>query len=302
MLFDYVVYHKNCFDGFTGFYLFTKTKKLAKDIIVYPDVPSATNPPPDINGKNIIVIDVAYKPEIVKKIAERAKMLLFIDHHKTIAKEIKNLKLSKPHEIVYDVEESGASLVWKYFFKSKEPRFLRYIRDNDIGKWEIPETLDFMAYLEVHFETVPSMECLKHWDLLLDNKNLDKFIENGKNYNIYKNYLIKNSSRKITKRLFPSKKFTIKNSLLEKPGKFSVFAINSSCPSTSLLGRYIVENNDCDFCALYHYNMKDKKWIVSLRSNKADVGEIAKLLGGGGHKYAAAFSLNSNKNIEDLFV
>ena len=59
--------------------------------------------------------------------------------------------------------------------------------------------------------------------------------------------------------------------------------------------------SDCDFCLLWHYNIKSGKYIIMLRSISTNVEIIANILGGGGHKYAAAFSLSNDFIIEDLF-
>ena len=304
-MFDYIIYHDNCFDGFTGFYLFMKTNKWNKNPIVYPDYPSSTKIPPNITGKNIIIIDVAYSANIVKQIADEANMILFIDHHVSIADDIQNLKLPPPHEIVYDINESGASLVWKYFFKNKPmPTFVKHIRDNDIGLWEMEHTFDFMVYIEMNLPTNPDFASLKQWDALLDEKYLDKIIARGSIYNEYKTHLIEYNANRHTIVQFPSKKFTNKNSsVLNKIGQYKVAVINNGCPSASLIGKYIVENFVCDFCIIWNYNVKKKKYIISMRSKKADVGTIAKELGGGGHKFASAFSFYGYHNrIDDLFI
>lgn len=55
---------------------------------------------------------------------------------------------------------------------------------------------------------------------------------------------------------------------------------------------------------LYNYNLKKQIYTVSLRSakDKTNVGKIAKILGGGGHKHASAFSFSSDKFVlDDLF-
>ena len=297
--FNYIIYHNRCFDGYTGFYLFMKTDKWAKKPIVYPDVPSAKTVPPDINGKNIIIIDVAYKAHIIKKIAEKCNKLLFIDHHISIKDDIKELKLKKPHEVIYDVNECGATLTWKYFYKTKKmPQFVKYIRDNDIGKWEIKETLPFISFLEVNFELNPDKNTLNHWDKLLDKKYLKNAVDTGVKYNEYKNHLIKYNSKQNIIRQFPGPKF---KHISTK--KYNVAVLNNKCPSLSLLGKYVVNNVKCDFALLWSYNMKAKKYIIGLRSNKADISGIAKALGGGGHKLASGCAIDATKyTIDDLFM
>jgi len=297
--YNYIIFHKNCMDGFTGFYIFIKSKCWAKNPIVYPDVPFTDKVPPNIKNKNVIVIDVAYKPQIVEQIAEQANKLLFIDHHKTIVDDIKNLNLQKPHKIIYDVNECGASLTWNYFFNNKKmPTFVHYIKDNDLGNWKLKNTYAFISYIETKYSLDISKHNLKKWDKLLDKKYLNKLIEKGRLYNEYKTHLIHKYSKNYTLKKFPNKKYSNKHL---QEGKHTVAVVQCGCPSVSMLGKYIVENIKCDFCIIWNYNIRKNKYTVSLRSNKVDIGTIAKDFGGGGHKFAAAFSININ-NINELFV
>ncbi len=304
MPYNYIIYHDNCVDGFTGFYLFMKTDKWEPKPTVYPDQPYAKSVPPDVDGKNVIIIDVAYKPEILLGIMDRAKKVLFIDHHVTLNKDIKKLVIKPPHEIFYDENYSGASLVWKYFYGNKKiPRFVKYVEDNDIGRWQYPETLPFVAGLEVNFgnSMEPSHENLKKWDKLLDNKFLDNLIDSGKKYEVYKNFLINRQSTRYSLMYFPSQKVVDLHPGKFTVGQYSVAVTNSHCPSVSLLGKKIAETADVDFVILWNYIVDKKKYIVSLRSIKADVGEIAKIMGGGGHKFASNFSMAQDLTIDDLF-
>lgn len=292
--YNYIIYHGNCFDGFAGFYLFMKTDKWTPKPIVYPDQPYAKNVPPNIKNKNVIIIDVAYKLDILLEIMNQANNVLFIDHHITLHDDIKNLIIKPPHKVIYDENYSGASLVWKYFFNHthKMPKFIKYIEDNDIGKWQYSETLSFMAGLEVHYTTEPTYDNLKKWDKLLDDKYLTNLIESGKKYEIYKNYLINKIANKYSIGKFPSEKiFNMFPNNFDKIGQYSVAIINSHCPSVSLLGKKIAENTNVGFVVLWNYIIEKKKYIISLRSKQIDVGKIARFFGGGGHKYASNFTL-----------
>lgn len=300
--YNYIIYHKQCFDGYTGFYLFLKSKNWTPKPIVYPDIPSTKYVPENIDGKNIISIDVAYSPNIIEEICKKANHYTFIDHHKTNINEIKNLaKKYNNLSVIYNNDESGSSLTWKTFFPERVmPRFVSYIKDNDIGKWEIKETYDFIAALEVNFSLEPDFKILKHWDNLLNDSYLDELIKKGNIYNEYKNYLIKKN--KIDIKMFPSKNLVIKNSLLDKVGKYKVGVVMKGCPSPSLVGKYVMDNyEDLDFCIIWFYNLNKNSYSLSLRSRTVDVGEIAKLLGGGGHKLASGCSLPRKMKIKDIF-
>jgi nanoRNase/pAp phosphatase (c-di-AMP/oligoRNAs hydrolase) len=265
--------------------------------MVYPDQPWSKIIPPNIDGKNVIIIDVAYDPDVINEIAKRANKLLFIDHHISIHKKIKSLKLTEPHQIVYNKSHSGASLVWKYFFKTPMPTFVKYIEDNDIGRWKYKETLPFISAIEVNLKFDPTYANLKKWDKLLDDKYISSMVKEGEIYMKYKNYLIDKFSKKYSLMKFPSKTMDI-----GKAGRYTVAVVNGACPNASLLGKYIVENVNCDFCMIWNYILDKTKYVVSMRSNKVDISKIAKALGGGGHKYAAAFSFYSDKyHIDNMF-
>ena len=298
--YNYIIYHNNCIDGFTGFYLFLKTDRWEKRPIVYPDQPHSSSVPPSITGKNVIIIDVAYSANVLKQIAKKAKKVLFIDHHISIAKDVAQLRLGEPHEIVYNKKHSGASLVWKHFHKGPMPRYVKYVEDNDTGRWKYEETLPFIAGLEVNLKLSPTFETLKKWDQLLKNKYVDKLIEEGTYYLRYKNFLINKFAKKYSLLWFPSKMIAKKHKM--KPKKYRVAVINGGCPNVSLLGRHIVNSVDCDFCIIYVYIVDKQKYNVSLRSKDMDISWIAKRFGGGGHERAAAFSFSSLEyDISELF-
>lgn len=304
MKYNYIIYHHNCIDGFTGFYLFIKSKQWEKKPIVYYDQPYAKKIPPNIEGKNVIIIDVAYNPHIIKQIAELSNRMLFIDHHVSIREGILKLKLKKPNEIVYDVNKSGASLVWHYFFKKKMPKFVKYIEDNDIGRWKYSETVPFILSLRMHYTLEPTYNNLKKWDKLLNNNVVNKMIKEGYNYQEYDNYLALKNSKKTSIMYFPSELVTtINNRMLNNVGQYKIAIINGGCPSVSSVGKKIMETVNCDFCVVWNYIITKQKYVISLRSNKMDVSKIAAYFGGGGHKKAASFSLSSNDyKIDDLFV
>jgi oligoribonuclease NrnB/cAMP/cGMP phosphodiesterase (DHH superfamily) len=305
--YDYIIYHRNCLDGFTGFYLFMKTKYWSPKPIVFSDVPSAREPPPNIKDKNVIIIDVAYDLHIIKHIANNANSMLFIDHHISIRDDIKQLRLQDNQKLHFDINKSGASLVWDYFYKNKElPRFVKYIEDNDIGRWQYPETLNFIVGMEVNFKMDPTYDNLREWDKLLNDDFLTSLIERGRIYNEYKEHLITRYSNKYSVMKFSSRTVINKYKQFNNVGQYTVAITNTGCPSVSLVGKRIMENNDkIDFCILWFYIPHLNKYSFALRSKegKADVGSIAKIFGGGGHTHASGFVLYKDQlSIEDMFI
>ena len=299
--YNYIIYHSGCFDGFTGFYLFTKSGKMEKKPVVYPDYPSTDKVPPGIEGKNVISIDVAYKPWIVEKIAKKANKFLFIDHHITHQRAIQSLQLPVPHEVVYQIDRCGATLVWEYFFPNKpKPEFVKMIEDNDLGRWQLPDTLNFIAGLEVKHRLKPNFDILRSWDNLLAPSYLKKLIIRGRHYNEYKTKMINLQSRRAEFLKFPSKKL-IKKLKLDIPSR-RVGVLNGGGVSVSLVGKKIAEDSNCEYALIWRYSLSEKKFIFSFRSISTDVEVVARAFGGGGHKLAAGAAISgAGLKVGDLF-
>jgi oligoribonuclease NrnB/cAMP/cGMP phosphodiesterase (DHH superfamily) len=306
-MYDYVIFHKHCIDGFTGFLILHKSGMIDKKAQVFPDVPSAKFPPSGIEGKSVIIIDVAYKYSVLKEIMMLAKKVTFIDHHITIKEDVIKIvkELNKNHEIIYDDTMSGASLTWKYFYPDKRPPlFVKYVEDNDTGTWKMKHTLDFITGLEVDFDTNLSHDNLSYWSKLYNIAIVKKIIKRGRIYNEYKNHLTRQNSKRYTLEMFPSNKiYSDFTSAFMKPGQYKVVVFcGSGCPSTTSLGKEIMDTVDCDFVIMWSLHLDKKEYVLAFRSLTVDVGSIAGLFGGGGHKLAAACSFNMNKyNITDLF-
>lgn len=304
--YDYVIYHKNCLDGFSGYFILTTTNTTTENAFVYPDVPSSNYVPPNIEGKNIIIIDVAYKKNILLEIIKKSKKTTFIDHHVSIRNDIMGLNIGSPHEIIYDENESGASLVWNYFYKNKKmPRLISYVKDNDIGAWKKKWTFPFIAAISVHYQLIPTVENILKWNKLLDDEEIKRLIKKGKVYNEYKEFLIKDNMKRYSLEKFPGEKLYNNNkNFFTKIGQYKVIVQNGpGCPSSSHLSISFLDKIECDFVIFWVLNMDRKEYVIQFRSKSVDVGEIAKLFGGGGHKLASACSIPiSRYDITDMFM
>lgn len=305
--FNYIIYHKNCLDGFSSFIILLKSKMISEQFIVKHDVPSAIFPPRGFENKDVIIMDVAYKKEILREIFDKAKSVVFIDHHITIKNDVDELydKYKNKVKIIYDVKESGSSLTWKYFFKNKElPDFIKYIKDNDIGEWKLKHTKPFIYALRVKYNISENYEDIKQWMKLFNKNILKKIINLGEIYEEFAEKQLEENSKKYSLELFPSEKLYEKfTDYFAKPGQYRVAVVcGQGCPNSSLLGNKIVDIVDCDFVILWTYNMDRKDYVLQFRSKEVDVGKMAQIFGGGGHTLASACSFSANEyNIQDLF-
>jgi len=132
-----VIYHANCTDGFGAAYA---AWKLLGDRAEYFAAKHG-EPPPDVAGKNVVVLDFSYDNTTTKRLMKEAKSFLIIDHHKSAVVELHDISCTR-----FDMNHSGAMLAWKFFHPGKEPpRMIKFIEDRDLWKWEIPYSKEFSA-------------------------------------------------------------------------------------------------------------------------------------------------------------
>lgn len=304
--FNYIIYHNGCIDGFTGYVVAHLSNRLTDDVIIYEDVPSANKIPSNIDGKDIVIIDVAYKKEVLEIIFQYAKSVVFIDHHDSIKNDVIDLynKYNKSNNImiVYDDRHSGATLAWSYFFPDKKvPLFVKYVEDQDIGKWEYPSTRPFILALRTYYKLRTDTKTISKWMELLDKAHVMSLVKKGGYMQKYNDHIVSKNVPKHTLESFPSKRvYDMNPAIFKHPGQYKVAVYcGHNCPSVTDLGVGALERMpDIDFCIMWVYNLDSKKYVLSLRSRSVDIGEICKIFGGGGHKLAAAFSFYS----KDMFI
>lgn len=306
-IYDYVIYHKRCYDGFTGFLILHNSNTIKKTARIYPDVPNAIHLPPNIQGKNVIIIDVAYKYEVLREIVRRASYVTFIDHHITIRDDVKKIQNEfKNITVYYDEKKSGATLTWNFFnSKKKIPLFIKYIEDNDIGKWLMPNVYEFISALFVKFNPSPSISNLKNWNKLYSIKKVKELIKSGKIYMEYKQSLLNEHGKRFSIEKFPSEKiYSQYPEFFTKPGQYVVAVYcGTPAPSASDVAKKILKEYKCDFFISWVLNLDRREYVLTFRSKKVDVGNIAKIFNGGGHTLAAAGSIKMDLiTIEELFM
>jgi oligoribonuclease NrnB/cAMP/cGMP phosphodiesterase (DHH superfamily) len=268
---DLVIYHRNCTDGFGAAY--SAWKLLGNKAEYYAAVHGED--PPNVTGKIVAILDFSYKNDVIKSLLSKVRDLIIIDHHKSAMVELHDI--SNTH---FDMTHSGARLSWDFFHPGKEaPKFIDYIEDRDLWKWELPYSREFSAA----FDMVP--HDFEEFAKFEDDSVFDDAVKRGSYILAYSKIVVKKVCDKASPRRYMGKK---------------VLAVNSSHWISEIGARL---SPDCDFAVIWYYDHKKRDINVSLRSfhEGVDVSEIAKTFGGGGHKKAAGFTLAGDSNIEDLF-
>ena len=138
---DCVIYHAECTDGFGSAYA---AWKLLGNRAEYHARKHGT-PPPDVKGKNVVILDFSFDNATIKKMIEDAEALVVIDHHKTAMVELHDIS-----NTIFDMSHSGTVLSWNFFHPGKDPpKFLLYIEDRDLWKWELPYSKEFSAAFDM---------------------------------------------------------------------------------------------------------------------------------------------------------
>ena len=268
---DFVIYHANCSDGFGAAYA---AWKCLGNKATYHAARHGSSPP-DIINKNVAILDFSYDNATIRGMIEEANDLIVIDHHKSAMIELHDISNTR-----FDMTKSGAMLAWEFFHPGKEcPKFIQYIEDRDLWKWELPYSKEFAAAFDMvpfEFEEFMKFE---------DDSVFDDAVKRGSFILAYSKTVVKKVCEKARPR---------------KYNGLNVLVVNSSHWMSEIGSRL---SADCDFAVIWYYDHEERNIKVSLRSfhEHADVSEIAKKFGGGGHKKAAGFTLSGETIVDDLF-
>jgi len=258
-------YHQNCRDGFTA--AWAAWKKFGSRATY---IPMRHNDPVPKNliNKEIYFLDITYIGKNLERIIKQNKRVVIIDHHVTIKDE-----LQKVHAHSYALNHSGATLAWKFFHKTKTPRFLKYVEEGDLWKIKSPHAKEILASIE----SKPFN--FKVWDGIVKEienpKTRGKYIEIGKSILEYEDKIIAKLSKNMETAIFETQRVGVINSPI----------LESQLGNAIYKGKYKIG-------LVWHRRNGEIK--VSLRSKNGDKTNVAKLAqkyGGGGHKAAAGFTL-----------
>lgn len=268
---DCVLFHGDCSDGMGAAWA---AWKLLGNRAEY-HAAFHGKPPPDVKGKNVIVLDYAFDRKTTKQLIRDAASFTMRDHHKSAMIALEGV--AKPDW--FQLDHSGCILSWEFFHPSVDaPRFLQFIENRDQG-WK--PYMEYSKEFSMAFDVTP-ME-FDAYDKMLHASFVDDCIKRGSHILPYAESVIDKACRTaVRKRL----------------GSNDVLVVNAT-HWVSEIGMRLAP--DCDFALVWQWHHEEKYAKVSLRSFHAtvDCGTVAKRFGGGGHAEIAGFEYPGN--IEDLF-
>lgn len=170
-----VIYHANCADGFTAAWAVHKAMPAEFFAAAYQASP------PDVTGRDVIMVDFCYKPHLMLELQRKARSILVLDHHKTADEDLPDnpptaddqltvLRWTNPtlqtwahfqtcvqmdkwenigKAIIYaviDQERSGAGIAWDFFhLHEARPALVNHVEDRDLWRFALPGTREFQA-------------------------------------------------------------------------------------------------------------------------------------------------------------
>lgn len=296
---DICVYHGGCFDGFAAA-LCIDLGYPDRDIDFVPasyDKPIKWNLPP--LGKNILFVDMSRPAQFLHDLVniDGASSVVVLDHHKTASKELEEYKVDLDSDMytiselfdpsvpenaqhaatsriafVYNAGMSGASMA--FFFTNphltKKPPLIAFVEDRDLWRFNLEGTnavhcalktlpLSFEAWLPYLYNCWPLVEEGRPM-LKYEKATVEKLCENA---------------------------------YMSDIGGHTVPTLNVPYHFASDCGNHLLKLfPDAPFSATW-YQSKDRI-RYSLRSDlsRVSVADVAKSLGGGGHRNAAGYSVS----------
>ncbi len=254
---EYVLYHKNCDDGFGAAWV---AWKALADQAEFFAVQYGESPPELPDGSTVTIVDFAYPRDTLIGLSERMESLRVLDHHKTAAEDLAGLDFA-----TFDMHKSGAILAWEYWFPGEPaPLLLQYIQDRDLWLFQLEYSSEVSAALSSYPKDFEVWNSLAVDDLAKDGVAIQRAI----NVQVLKH---------------------VENATIRDVGGYLVPVVNATCYFSEIGDQLNAHYPDMPFAACYCDRADGKRqWSLRSRGN-FDVSEIAKHSGGGGHRNSAGF-------------
>ena len=265
------IYHKGCTDGYTAAWIVRN--ELGENNVDF-HASLYGDPIPDVDNRDVYIVDFSYPPDVMLDIATTAKSLTVIDHHKTAA-HIIELSSKTPVTVIYDTNKSGANLTWEFFNPYMgTPDLVAYVEDRDLWKFVLPDSKEVNAWIrsfDYQFDNYDNMHCA------FEDGKIEDIISQG-------SAILRAEQKMVLEICKQTHHF-------HKIGGYTVPVCNTSYLLASEVGHQLCKMfPDHEFAATYSDN--DCIRTYSLRSNNGfDVSAIAKTFGGGGHNAAAGYTI-----------
>jgi uncharacterized protein len=312
------IYHGNCADGFGAAWVVRRFFNGAVDFhagVYQNEPPTVERNGIAVTGRLVIFVDFSYKRDAMLRWMElhRPEAILLLDHHKSAAEDLKadgcfiidmgayqgrkdwprfleNVTLDHIEGgpriyTVFDMNKSGAGLTWDFFFPQIErPALLNHIEDRDLWRFALPSTREIQANVFSYPYEFDIWDALMVRDLQ-DMAGEGRAIERKHHKDIAELVKVVTRPMRIGGHIVPIA--NLPYTLTSDAGHLLCSVPDPNGPPGSFI--------EYPFAGCYWDTPEGRVFSLRSREGGADVSEIAKQYGGGGHKNASGFRVSFDK-------
>lgn len=272
------IYHGNCADGFAAAWVVRRAFGGDAHIDFHPGFYGA--PPPDVRGRDVILVDFSYKRPVLLEIAAAARTILVLDHHKTAREELEDYAWGEDVEVHFDMDRSGCMMAWDHYFpNTTPPLLLRHIQDRDLWLFKLEYTREIQANVFSYPYEFPV------WDELM-SAPIHTHVSDGR--------AIERKHHKDVAELIAVMKRPMRIGGLEVPVASLPYTLTSDA------GHAMAKNSPAKVAACYWDTPGGRVFSLRSTDDGPDVADIAKTYGGGGHAHASGFTMPIGWEGDDL--
>jgi hypothetical protein len=262
------IYHGNCLDGFGAAWALRYWMPKAEIEFFGAKY---NEPPPNVKNRIVYMVDFSYPREIISHMLEDAATFLLLDHHKSAAENLRDLDDPRRGRIIFDMNRSGAGMSWDYFSRGQRRNpLIDHIEDRDLWRFKLQGTREINAAM---FSYPYDMNV---WDTLMSTdprKLFDEGVAIERKHHKDVHELVGETAR------------------MMGIGGYLVPVANVPYTLSSDACRVLLRRTPAPFSACYSDMARGRVFSLRSEENGADVSQIAKIYGGGGHLHAAGFTM-----------
>jgi len=278
-------YHAGCPDGFGAAWTAWRTWRGRGEFVArgHDDRADARK----LEDALVVFADIAPSNDELRDLCDSAGHVVVLDHHVSSRDrfesepELARQVLAEGHEIVFDLQHSGAMLTWLYFAGGESPPdLLRYVEDQDLWSWKLPASQEVNAAIDSHphdFEV---------WSALAARPIAELAAEGAP--------IVRANAIEVQRSLRHASRLRIAGRRIE--------AVNSA-QNRSALGHELARRAAFGEAWGCVYRVEGDRVRATLYSiGDVDVASVAVALGGGGHRNAAGFSVSLRRWLEEFIA
>jgi oligoribonuclease NrnB/cAMP/cGMP phosphodiesterase (DHH superfamily) len=251
-------------------------------------------------GRLVYVVDFSYPVDELRALTNAANGLIVIDHHKTGRDRLRAVEFGPDVECYFDERRAGCGLTWDTLFPGKpRPWWVDYVEDRDLWRFDLPDSKAVNAYLASLPFGPETYDVLSPLHAAARNRAPRDVIAAGEAILRYQRQQVETFCRQAYRaqlpRVHPYQAVVYDGDFQDLRGSFDEIPIANTPALISEVGNALAIGEP--FSATWYLRADGRvRWSLRSVDGGADVSEIAKLYGGGGHKHAAGF----HTSIEDL--